>query len=124
MSEPSVEEVERKLDEAGVPCMRVRGLVELATKDPQIKAREMISRVHQPFIGPMMMYGCPMKLSETPGCIRGHAPLLGEHNREVLQSVLGKSDESINKLYKNGVLHHEEAVDRLPEERARMKKTL
>jgi crotonobetainyl-CoA:carnitine CoA-transferase CaiB-like acyl-CoA transferase len=80
----------------------------------------MISRVYQPFIGPMMMYGCPLKLSETSGCIRGYAPLLGEHNREILQKVLGQSDESIDKLYKEGVLYHEEAVDRLPAELAKM----
>ena len=121
MSEPTVEDAEKKLEDAGVPCMRVKTLVELATKDPQIQAREMISRVPQPFIGPMMMYGCPLKLSETPGCIRGYAPFLGEHNREILQKMLGRSDESIEKLYQKGVLYHEEAVDRLPAELAKMK---
>jgi CoA:oxalate CoA-transferase len=120
MSLPSVEEAERTLDEAGIPCMRVRTLVELATKDPQIKSREMISRVYQPFIGSMMMYGSPLKLSETPACIRGYAPLLGEHNREVLKNMLGRSDEYINKLYQEGVLYHEEAVDRLPAELVKM----
>lgn len=120
LSQPSVEEAERKLEVEGVPCMRVRGLVELATTDPQVKAREMIEKVYQPFIGPMMMYGCPMKLSETSGCIRGYAPLLGEHNREILQGLLGQSDESIEKLYEKGVLYHEEALGRLPEELAKM----
>ena len=120
MSLPSVEEAEKILDETGIPCMRVRTLVELATKDPQIKSREMISRVHQPFIGPMMMFGCPLKLSETPGCIRGYAPFLGEHNREVLKKMLGRSDAFIDKLYQDGVLYHEEAVDRLPAELAKM----
>jgi crotonobetainyl-CoA:carnitine CoA-transferase CaiB-like acyl-CoA transferase len=120
LSQPSVEEAERKLEKEGVPCMRVRGLVELATRDPQIKAREMMLRVYQPFIGPMMMYGCPMKLSETAGCIRGYAPLLGEHNREILQDLLGQSDESIEKLYQKGVLYHEDALERLPEELAKI----
>ncbi|MDP2852907.1 MAG: CoA transferase [Smithellaceae bacterium] len=120
MTLPTVEEAEKILEEAGIPCMRVRTLVELATKDPQIKAREMISRVYQPFIGPMMMYGCPLKMSETSGCIRGYAPLLGEHNREVLQKMLGRSDESIDKLYQEGVLYHEEAINRLPAELAKM----
>jgi crotonobetainyl-CoA:carnitine CoA-transferase CaiB-like acyl-CoA transferase len=45
MSQPTVEEAEKRLEDAGVPCMWVRTQVELATKDPQIKAREMISRV-------------------------------------------------------------------------------
>ncbi len=120
MSLPSVEEAERRLEETGVPCLRVRGLVELATQDPQIKAREMMPRVYQPFIGSMMMYGCPLKLSETPGCIRGYAPMLGEHNRDILKNLLGRSDESIDRLYQEDVVYHEEAVDRLPEELARM----
>jgi hypothetical protein len=34
--------------------------------------------------------------------------------------VLGQSDESIDKLYQEGVLYHEEAVDRLPAELAKM----
>ena len=80
----------------------------------------MISRVQQPFIGPMMMYGCPLKISETSGCIRGHAPLLGEHNREILRQVLGRSEESIGRFYRDGLLFYKEAVERLPEDLARM----
>lgn len=122
MSLASVEEAENKLEGAGVPCMRVRNLVELATCDPQIQAREMISRVYQPFIGPMMMYGSPLKLSETPSGIRAHAPLLGEHNREILQKMLNLSNEAIDQLYQQGVLYHEEAVEKLPSELEKMKK--
>ena len=42
MTLPSVEECEKMLDEAGVPCIRCRSLKELADSDPQIKAREMM----------------------------------------------------------------------------------
>jgi CoA:oxalate CoA-transferase len=121
MSLPSVDEAERLLDEAGVPCLRVRGLVELATEDEHVKAREMMPRVNQPFIGSMMMYGSPLKMSETPCGIRGHAPLLGEHNHEILKDVLGYSAENIAALYGDDVLHHEEGVERLPEELSKLK---
>lgn len=120
MSMPSVAEAEKKLEEAGVPCIRVRGLVELATTDPQIEAREMMPKIHQPFIGPMMMYGSPLKLSESPCGIRGYGPLLGEHNRDVLKQSLGHSDEYIDALYSEDTLFHEEGVDRLPEELKKM----
>ena len=116
MSLPSVEEAEKLLDKAGVPSLRVRGLVELATVDPQVKAREMMPKINQPFIGPMMMYGSPLKMTESPCGIRGYGPLLGEHNNSVLNEVLGHSDEYIDTLYKEDVLYHEEGVDRLPEE--------
>jgi CoA:oxalate CoA-transferase len=116
MSLPSIAEAEMLLDKAGVPSLRVRTLVELANEDPQIKAREMMPRVDQPFIGRMKMYGSPLKMSETPCGIRGYSPFLGEHNREVLKQVLGHSDEFVESLYKEEVLFHEQAVDRLPEE--------
>jgi len=113
MEQDSVEDVERMLDEADIPCLRVRGIRELAETDPQIKARDMMSVVDQPFIGPMKMYGSPLKMSETPSCIRGHAPILGEHNAEVLTDILGYREKQIAALYEDDVLYHEPAVDRL-----------
>jgi crotonobetainyl-CoA:carnitine CoA-transferase CaiB-like acyl-CoA transferase len=116
MSLPSVEEAERLLDKAGIPCMRARTLVELAETDPQIKAREMMVRINQPFIGPMKMYGSPFKLSETPSFPRGYSPFLGEHNRKVLSEVLGLDQAEIDALYKEDVLYHEPCVEKLDKE--------
>jgi crotonobetainyl-CoA:carnitine CoA-transferase CaiB-like acyl-CoA transferase len=113
MSVDSVEEAERLLEAAEVPCLRVRDIVELATVDPQIKAREMIVTVDQPFLGPMKMYGSPLKFSETPSGIRGYGPFLGEHNDDVLANTLGMSKEEIKALYGEDVLYHEPAVDKL-----------
>ena len=113
MSLDSVEEAERILDETGVPCMRARSIVELAETDPQIKAREMIVEIDQPFIGPMKMYGSPFKFSKTPSFPRGYSPFLGEHNSKVLSEVLGLNQAEIDALYRDDVLYHEPAVDRL-----------
>ena len=113
MSLPSVDEAERLLEKAEVPCLRVRDIVELATVDPQIKAREMIVTVDQPFLGPMKMYGSPLKFSETPSGIRGYGPFLGEHNDDVLSNTLGMTKEEIKALYGEDVLYHEPAVDKL-----------
>ncbi|NPV03885.1 MAG: CoA transferase [Syntrophaceae bacterium] len=122
MSLDSVEEAERLLEAAEVPCLRVRDIVELATVDPQIKAREMIVTIDQPFLGPVKMYGSPLKFSETPSGIRGHAPFLGEHNYDVLQKTLGMSKKEIKALYDADVLYHEPAVERLPEELKKKKR--
>ncbi len=113
MEQDSVEEVERLLDEVKVPCMRARTIEELVDSDPQIQAREMMPLIEQPFIGPVKMYGSPIKMSETPSCIRGHSPLLGEHNAQVLKEYLGYTDTQIKDLYETGALYHETAVDRL-----------
>jgi CoA:oxalate CoA-transferase len=113
MAQDSVEDAEKKLDGAGIPCMRVKGVVELADTDPQAKARDMMPTIEQPFIGPMRMYGSPLKFSKTPAGPRGHAPLLGEHNAEVLSKMLGYSEEKITQLYRDDVLFHEDAVNRM-----------
>jgi CoA:oxalate CoA-transferase len=109
----SVKETARLLEEAGVPCTKALTIEELADDNPQVIAREMLPVVEQPFIGSMKMIGCPMKFSETQMRIRGHAPLLGEHNKEVLTTILGHTDEQVKELYNENVLHHEESVDRL-----------
>ncbi|HEX3012526.1 MAG TPA: CoA transferase [Syntrophomonadaceae bacterium] len=112
-SQDSVEEVERILDQEKVPCMRARTVEELTDSDPHVKARDMMPVVDQPFIGPMKMLGSPIKMSETPSCIRGYSPLLGEHNDKILAEFLGYSQEQIKALYDADVIYHEEAVDRM-----------
>ena len=109
----SVEEAERRLAENGVPCLRTRSIKELADEDPHIKAREMMVEVEQPFVGKMKMYGSPLKMSETPCCVRGHGPLLGEHNSEVFSEILGYGKTQIKELYESNIVYQEEAVDRL-----------
>ena len=82
----------------------------------------MLVRMKQPFVGDIEVYGSPFKMSQTPGKVRGHAPLIGEHSREVLSKTLGYTDEQIDKLFEEGVIYKEEAVDRLDEELKRLEK--
>ncbi len=120
MSQGSVEEAEGKLEGVGIPCCRVKTIPELATTDPHLGARGMRVKKVQPFIGPITMSGSPLKFSETPAMIRGYAPFLGEHNREVLGSFLDYSKEQIEALYKEDVLYHAPEVEKLPEELKRI----
>jgi crotonobetainyl-CoA:carnitine CoA-transferase CaiB-like acyl-CoA transferase len=73
------------------------------------------------FVGEFETYGSPFKMSETPGKVMGYSPLLGENNQEVLSKDLGYRKKDIDKLYEEGILYKEEAVDRLPEELKRLK---
>jgi crotonobetainyl-CoA:carnitine CoA-transferase CaiB-like acyl-CoA transferase len=116
MSQVSVEAAEEKLEAAGIPCSRVKTIDELATVDAHIGAREMRPQVYQPFLGPVKMYGSPLKFSETPSMIRGYAPFLGEHNQEILSTVLGYTSERVESLYRENVLYHAPEVEKLPEE--------
>jgi crotonobetainyl-CoA:carnitine CoA-transferase CaiB-like acyl-CoA transferase len=86
-----------RLQAAGVPCGSVRNLEEVFA-DPQILAREMLTSVDHPTIGPLKVLGVPIKLSRTAGAIRTPPPRLGEHTDEVLRTTLGLSDDEIGSL--------------------------
>lgn len=71
--------------------------------DPQVGHRNMILEVEHPKFGKVRQPGIPIKLSDTPGQIRYTAPLVGEHNEEILASI-GYSNEEIEKLRQSGAL--------------------
>ena len=74
----------KAFDEAGIPAGPVMNHVEVFN-DPQTIAREMVVEVEHTKIGKMKTIGVPVKLSDTPAKISRAAPLLGEHNDEVLK---------------------------------------
>ncbi len=88
--------------EAGVPCGPIYSLSEVFS-DPQVLHREMLVRVPHPRAGEVALTGIPIKMSETPGAVRSHPPLLGEHTEEVLAD-LGYSPEDIKALREKGAI--------------------
>jgi crotonobetainyl-CoA:carnitine CoA-transferase CaiB-like acyl-CoA transferase len=118
----SIQQVEDLLRTAGVPAMRVKTFAEVVDA-PYIRDREMVVKMKQPFAGEIEIYGSPFRMSETPGKIMGHAPLIGEHSREILSQTLGYSNADIDKLFAEGVIYKEPAVDRLDEELKRLKES-
>jgi CoA:oxalate CoA-transferase len=87
---------------AGVPAAPVYDVDEVV-KDPHLDAREMFVEVEHPKAGTVKVPNFPIKYSETPGRIFKAAPLLGEHNREIL-GRLGLSDERIKELERTGII--------------------
>jgi formyl-CoA transferase len=84
-------EVTRILSAAGVPCGAVQDTGEVLN-DPHLHAREMIVEVAHPVRGSYLTAGNPVKLSASPTKIES-APLLGQHNHEVLTSLgYGQAD--------------------------------
>jgi crotonobetainyl-CoA:carnitine CoA-transferase CaiB-like acyl-CoA transferase len=47
----------------------------------------MVVELEHATAGPHRVLGIPVKLSATPGAIRGPAPRLGEHTEEVLRAL-------------------------------------
>jgi len=99
---PSAEWV-REFEAAGVPVGPVNKIGDMLA-DPQVAAREMVVEVQHPKAGATKALGLPIKFGETPGSVTRHAPLLGEHTREVLEG-LGYSAADIGKLQREGAIH-------------------
>lgn len=78
-----------------------------ALNHPQIRARAMVSEVKHPIAGPYEVVETPFHMSATPARVRGPAPLLGEHNAEIL-GELGYTQDEIGALRRQGVLDDED----------------
>jgi crotonobetainyl-CoA:carnitine CoA-transferase CaiB-like acyl-CoA transferase len=59
---------------------------------------------HHPEIGDVRVDGLPVHLSDTDWRIERGAPLLGQHNREILCGLLGVTDDEFAALQDGGVL--------------------
>lgn len=74
-----------------------------ALAHPQVRARGMAVEVEHPQAGVTRALGCPVHFSETPTGVRRHAPMLGEHSRELLKEY-GYGDAEIDAFALEGVI--------------------
>ncbi len=79
-----------------------------AARQPQVLARELITEVDDPVLGRIDVVNSSIKYANSEARVRGPAPMLGEHNAEVLADVLGYSKEQIAALRDKGVLQSAE----------------
>lgn len=71
--------------------------------DPQLRHRGMVGEIDHPELGRVKQVGTAIKLSETPGGVRGFAPWKGQHSDEILQAA-GFSEHDIAALRDEGVI--------------------
>jgi len=96
-------EAMRRLEAGRVPFGPVL-TVEQAIELPQVKFRQSVQTIHDEHIGEFKVPASPLRFSAFPDQPKRAAPYLGEHNREVLQQVLGYEDQRITDLKEQGVL--------------------
>jgi CoA:oxalate CoA-transferase len=87
----------------GLPIGPVHNAQEIFD-DPQVAARRLMIDVPDPILGSVKLVGPVAKLSGSPEPLTGPAPLLGQHNEEVLKEILGYTNEQVDRLKVDGVI--------------------
>jgi benzylsuccinate CoA-transferase BbsF subunit len=91
----------QKVGVAATPSLSNKALFQ----DPHIKERGTFVQVDHPVLQKDWVISPPWILSETPARIRRHAPLLGEHNYQIFEQLLGMSRDHIKKLEEEQVIY-------------------
>ena len=68
------------------------------------KVESAFRRLDHPVMGAHSVPGPSFRLPEAPDCVRTAAPLLGQHNRDVLRGILGMTEEEVVDLEAEGAL--------------------
>ncbi|RQM07427.1 hypothetical protein DH86_00002865, partial [Scytalidium sp. 3C] len=89
---------------SGMPYGPINNL-EKAFNHPQAQARQMINTVELDAAkaGQIQLISPSVKFSNTPPSVRLAPPLLGEHTDQILREI-GRSDETISDLRKQGIV--------------------
>lgn len=95
------EALESLLEEHGVPSGRIFRPADMFA-DPQFRARESITEVEHPTLGPVAMQNVFPRLSRTRGTVRWPGPELGAHTAEVLAGI-GVDADALAQLRASGV---------------------
>ena len=96
-------ELVEKMEQHGVPVGKIYRAPEML-EDPHFAAREAIIKLAHPEFGELAMQNVVPKLSLTPGTVRWPGPTLGQHNKEVLQGLLGLSEETLGAFREAGTI--------------------
>ncbi len=95
-------EAMERLGQAGVPAGAIFDTLEL-TADEHLNRRETIVSVDHPTRGRIKMPGWPVKMERSYTRVEA-APLLGQHNREVYEELLGLDGDELARLGEEGVI--------------------
>ncbi len=86
-----------ELEAGNVPCGPINNYKEVF-EDPQVRHRGLKIEIPHSAGVPSPAVASPMRFSETPVEYTVPPPLLGEHTREVLSSLLGLGDGELDRL--------------------------
>jgi formyl-CoA transferase len=91
------------LEPAGVPSGPVNDVAQVF-EDPQVRHRGARIEVEHPVAGPIPLMASPIRLSATPIAYDRAPPLLGQHTREILGTLLEMDGAEIDRLARERVI--------------------
>jgi len=91
------------LEGSGMPYAAIND-VKSTLEHEHSKARNMVTEIDHPACGPLKLVNTPVKYSYSKPSIRSPPPTLGQHTNEVLQDLLGMSEQDIESLKSEGVI--------------------
>ena len=100
----SAEAVTELLQSHGVAAIPVMGAEERLF-NPHFRERGLYADIEHPALGAEPIFNLMWNLSRTPSAIRRHAPLMGEHNRQVFCGILGMSEPELQALEEARVIY-------------------
>lgn len=86
-----------RMHEYSVPAAPVLSVAE-SVHHPHLRARGTVRTIEDRIAGRFDIPGMPLRFSEFPNDLPLEAPTLGQHNREILCEVLGRSAEEVERL--------------------------
>jgi crotonobetainyl-CoA:carnitine CoA-transferase CaiB-like acyl-CoA transferase len=98
-------EVMEMLQKIGICAAVVQDVEDQFKHDPQYAATGYLVRMKEPEAGEVVTENVPVRLSETPGRVRGLAPMMGEHTHEIAKTLLNLSEGEIKELEEEKVLY-------------------
>jgi CoA:oxalate CoA-transferase len=86
-----------------VLCAPILSQMDMLTH-PYFAERGTFGDVEYPGLGPVKMVQPPFKFSDAEAYVRGPAPEMGEHSRELLAEILGLDDSRFEQLTQTGAV--------------------
>lgn len=102
-SKLSAEDAVAALAEVGIPAAPVLSVGDVVDSD-HIAHREMITTADHPTLGDVPLVHQPVRFSGADRTFQRPPPLLGEHTRDLLASVLGLDEKQIDELAEQNVI--------------------
>ena len=100
----STQDAMATLNQHHIPAAPVLSVAE-GLNHPHLIERETVRALDVPILGTIKIGGMPIHFMDQPKHLGGPAPLLGEHNIEILKTHLGLDQARIKKLEHESILH-------------------